>query len=267
MSWSAKVVYREIFSSFCSYLVFGLSTDEDIIPLDDVNRSRVNDLEAAASAGKYPEKSFRLCGVTRKTAIAVRIILFVFIVITMTSLLLLIHKNGGGEEEVVMQHGHKHQFNVITKRNWTMKTNADLNSTTTTMTKSNNKDSIPVRVYVNASSTPACRTHSECIQLLQTIEKQRSVFEVNFWISYDGTVFQDSGWTTSKRIFISFIADETTLPSTASLEALEFLLESGVRMGNLDKNYKIIANKSFLLLSKEIQKSPHWNSLEDWLSN
>lgn len=220
-----------------------------------MNRSRVCEREASAEEEKQSVKSLRICGVTKKTAIVARIILFIFIVIMITSLLLIIHQQAE-KDEVLMQH---HHLDVIKKSDWTMK---PLNSTT----KSNNKESIPVRVYVNASSTQACRTESDCIQLLQTIEIEPLALGVNFWISYDGTVFEDFGWTNSKRIFISFIANKTTTPSTESLKALEDLLGNAVLKGKLDRNYKIIANKNFLLLSKEIQKSPHWNSLEDWLS-
>lgn len=173
-----------------------------------------------------------------------------------TSLLLAIHKQTGVDDELIEHH-------YLNKSVWTLKRwNAAPQNITTTMKPFN----IPVRVYVNASSTQACSVQSECIQLLQSIEMESSVFEVNFWISMDGTVFEDSGWTNSKRIFISFVGNETTSPSTESLRALEELLDSGVRKNKLDRNYKIIANKNFSLLSKEIQKSPHWNSLEDWLS-
>lgn len=225
-----------------------------------MNRSRVSEREeSAAEEEKQSVKSLRICGVTKKTAIIARITLFIFIVIIITSLLLLIHQQAE-KDEVLMQH---HHLDVIKKSDWTMKPlNGDNNSTS----KSINKESIPVRVYVNASSTQACRTDSECIQLLRTIEKEPLALGVNFWISYDGTVFEDSGWTNSKRIFISFIANKTTSPSSESLKALDDLLGNGVIKGKLDRNYKIIANKNFFVLSKEIQRSPHWNSLEDWLS-
>lgn len=237
-------------------LCFSIIEDE-IIPLDELNvdRSRAATAAEPVEEEKPSEKSLRLCGVSKKTAIVARIILFVFIVIMITSLLLAIHKQQTGVDEELMEHHY------LNKSAWTLKT---MNVAQQNITMKLNN--IPVRVYVNASSTQSCSIHSECIQLLQAIEMEPSILEVNFWISYDGTVFEDSGWTNSKRIFISFIGNETTYPSTESLKALEELLDGGVGKGKLDPNYKIIANKNFSLLSKEIQKSQHWNSLEEWLS-
>lgn len=184
----------------------------------------------------------------------------------MTSLLLLIYRQNDEDERDLIQHHHhhNHHLKVIKKSLWSLGNDVVVPNATV---KLNNKETIAVRVYVNATSTPACRTESECFQLLRKIEMEPSEFAVNFWISSDGSVFEDYAWTPSKRIFISFIGDRTTSPSTASLQALENLLESGVATGHLDSNYKIIANKNFSLLSKEIQKSSHWNSLENWLSD
>lgn len=229
--------------------------------MEDANQSRINDPEASESEEKESssstddkENSFKICGVTKKTAIAARILLFAFIVITMTSLLLLIYHQDEAKTEVLMQHHLK----LVKKSDWSLKSEYVLET---------KKESIPERVYVNATSTQTCLNESECVQLLQTIEMERTSLERNFLISSDGTVFEDAGWTSSKRIFISFIANATTIPSTASLEALKQLLGEGVEKGNLDKNYKLFANKSFKLLNDEIQKSPHSYSLESWLSD
>lgn len=168
----------------------------------------------------------------------------------MTSLLLIVHQQGE-EDEVLMP------LTVIKKSDWTT-LSVDRNTT-------KSKESIPERVFLNLFFTQQCRNYSGCTKFLQEIEP--SVTKVNFFVSNHGTVFEDLGWTATEKIVISFLGDENNFPSAASLKAIEDLLDSGVKNGDLAKNYKIGVTSSFWGWSESAKKSPHWKTLISWISD
>lgn len=170
----------------------------------------------------------------------------------MTSLLLLIPRKDG---QKILEQFH---LNVIEKNAWSTEVLGSL--------EEKKKDFLSKKVYINATSTELCRKELECVKILQSLESQGQSFKCNFLISSYGDIFEDSGWTSSNITIVCFIGSFRKLgPSSRSMQALELLLEDGVNSNHLEIGYKLFANKNFPRLSSEMEKSPHWNSIDKFL--
>uniref|UniRef100_A0A1A9W1I3 Peptidoglycan-recognition protein n=1 Tax=Glossina brevipalpis TaxID=37001 RepID=A0A1A9W1I3_9MUSC len=141
---------------------------------------------------------------------------------------------------------------------------------------------IPVKyVIIHHTVTPECDSFVTCSELLQNMQSyhmQSLKYDdigYNFLIGSDGNVYEGTGWLiigahtygyNTNGTGIAFIGDYTAkLPTDAALIAAKKLLDCGVKMGNLQKNYELMGGGQVfptkspgLTLYNEIQQWDHW---------
>ncbi|XP_066245839.1 peptidoglycan-recognition protein 2-like [Euwallacea similis] len=115
---------------------------------------------------------------------------------------------------------------------------------------------VPVKnVIIHHTVTNECSTEENCVLLLIDIQNfhidnmELPDIGYNFIIGGDGNIYEGVGWHktgahtrgyNSRSMGIAFIGNfQDKLPNKKMLDALKNLLDCGVEIGELDKNYKL----------------------------
>ncbi|XP_026670043.1 uncharacterized protein LOC108625779 isoform X1 [Ceratina calcarata] len=137
-------------------------------------------------------------------------------------------------------------------------------------------------VIISHTVTDFCTTQAECtfrVRFAQTfhIESRHwSDIAYNFLVGGDGLVYVGRGWNyvgahsfgyNNKSIGISCIGTFNSLkPSKTQLYALELLIETGVELGKIAKDYKLLGHRQISqtlspgeALYSELITWPHWS--------
>lgn len=137
-------------------------------------------------------------------------------------------------------------------------------------------------VIIQHTATPECDTNAECENRVANIQENHIGLDYgdigpSFLIGGDGRVYEGAGWLhvgahtygyNKKSIGISFIGDfREKLPMQEALDAAQELIRCGVRLGHLEKNYKLLGHKQTIAtespgraLYKEIRGWRNWAS-------
>nr|CAD7425821.1 unnamed protein product [Timema monikensis] len=141
---------------------------------------------------------------------------------------------------------------------------------------------IPVQyVVIIHTTTPECTTASKCAARVAGLQAYYmdtlhyiDIGE-NFLIGGDGRVYEGAGWHrvgahtkgyNTMALGIALIGNfNDKLPPKVQLEALKKLLECGVKMGELDPDFKLLAHRQLvatespgMTLFLELQNWPEW---------
>ncbi|XP_066146631.1 peptidoglycan-recognition protein 2-like [Euwallacea fornicatus] len=112
-----------------------------------------------------------------------------------------------------------------------------------------------LNVVIHHTVTDQCSTEQKCSSTVRTIqnfhidEMDLPDIGYNFIIGGDGNIYEGVGWHktgahtrgyNSRSMGIAFIGNyQDVLPNKKMLEALKNLLNCGVQLGELDKNYRL----------------------------
>lgn len=137
------------------------------------------------------------------------------------------------------------------------------------------------RVIIAHTATNHCESEDDCKPIVRTIQKfhmKTSHFSdigYNFLIGGDGNSYEGRGWDfvgahtaghNTGSIGIAFIGlFDKTAPPENQLNAAKTLIQEGVRLGKLTKDYKLYGHRQFRnfnspgdALYKIIQEWPNW---------
>ncbi|XP_062542733.1 peptidoglycan-recognition protein 2-like [Armigeres subalbatus] len=138
-------------------------------------------------------------------------------------------------------------------------------------------------VVIHHTATQSCNEMPVCKEIVKSIQDQHqknnqwSDIGYNFLIANGGNAYEGIGWHrvgahtrgyNVKSIGIAFIGDFTKdLPSAKALRAVHKLLQCGVNMGELDKNYQLYGARQISAtaspgkaLYNELQEWDHYDS-------
>lgn len=140
-------------------------------------------------------------------------------------------------------------------------------------------------VIVLPTNSENCSTQAQCVfrvRFLQTFDiesQQRDDISFNFLIGGDGNVYIGRGWDqvgahmsgyNTRSLSLAFIGTfQHQNPSPKQLSVTKLLLEEGIRIGKIDKNYKLfgastleptITEYNAEMLYKSFTNFTHWTT-------
>lgn len=136
-------------------------------------------------------------------------------------------------------------------------------------------------VIIAHTATENCTKTSKCVFIVRIIQsyhiESRHWWDIgyNFLVGGDGNAYVGRGWTkegahtygyNSKSIGIAFIGTFTNVkPPPQQIAACKYLIEKGVELGYIAKDYKLLAARQLqatespgLLLFEEMKSWAHW---------
>ncbi|XP_046390921.1 peptidoglycan-recognition protein 2-like [Ischnura elegans] len=139
---------------------------------------------------------------------------------------------------------------------------------------------VPDAIIIH-TATPECTTNEQCAarvrstQAFHMNERNFNDIAYSFLIGGDGNIYEGVGWHkvgshtrgyNSNSLGIAFIGNfEEKVPDANMLTALRSLLECAVRLGELTRDYKLLAHRQVSSTAspgtaffEEIKKMPHW---------
>lgn len=125
-----------------------------------------------------------------------------------------------------------------------------------------NKLKLPVSlIIVHHTATISCTSQAQCVfqtRHIQTFHMESNGWSdigYNFIIGGDGAVYEGRGWTlegahtlawNNVSIGIAFIGTyNNEIPSSSMLSAFQLLVEKGVELGHVTKDYKVMGARQF----------------------
>lgn len=136
-------------------------------------------------------------------------------------------------------------------------------------------------VIIWHTATEPCTDQASCVfhvRYIQTFHiESRNWWDIgyNFLVGGDGFAYEGRGWTSegahtfgynSKSIGIAFIGTfNNVLPPKFQIQAAKKLIEQGVELGYISKDYKVLAARQLSttqspgeMLYNDIKTWPHW---------
>lgn len=142
----------------------------------------------------------------------------------------------------------------------------------------------PVSLVIIAhTATDNCTSQAECVlrvrlvQMFHIESRGWSDIGYNFLVGGDGSAYVGRGWTfegahtygyNSKSIGIAFIGTFiTSKPPQRQIDACKKLIQQGVQLGYISKDYKVVATRQLqatespgAALYEDIKTWPHWSA-------
>lgn len=145
------------------------------------------------------------------------------------------------------------------------------------------KTPVPYAI-ISHTATENCTTQAGCVLQVRNIQtfhiESRKWYDIgyNFIVGGDGQIYMGRGWTiegahvygyNSRSIGIAFIGTFINYkPPKRSIVACKRLIEEGVRLGFLSKDYKLMGARQFYAtespgtaLFEDIKTWPHWSNM------
>lgn len=138
-------------------------------------------------------------------------------------------------------------------------------------------------IIIHTAGTTECFEFKECSQRVRSIQG-REIEELglddisyNFLVGGDGNVYEGRGWNfvgqhtqnyNDNSIGIAIIGNfNYQLPNEEQIEAVQQLMEYGVKIGKIRKDYKLLGQKQCLLRNNDDNNSPGqmlFNLIKTW---
>ncbi|KAG8229559.1 hypothetical protein J437_LFUL009033 [Ladona fulva] len=139
-------------------------------------------------------------------------------------------------------------------------------------------------VIISHTATDFCSTLEECAAVVRSVQtyhmKSRNWWDIgyNFLVGGDGRAYEGRGWDAigahaksynNVSIGLSFIGTFIDVePTEAQVNAAKWLIQEGVRLGKVDKDYVLLAHRQVSptespgeKLFEMMKQWPHWSEL------